>query len=371
MSQSWDYFDRYWERDDPITLPPNPVINKELYLKWRSPRTGKKNPEKASNPVWTWLARTRICGYTANKHFDGPDSLEAGPVWSAHRFGQSITPLPDGRVIFVAGEHEDHYDPDFYIYNDVFVLYPDKKFDVYIYPRSVFPPTDFHSATLVGDEIIVIGSLGYHGQRDEGVTQVFSLNTGDFSMRRIQTSGDMPGWIHNHTATLSDDRTSIILSGGTVFHQQNLIDNINEWSLDIRSGRWTRLSKHTCQQWVVFRRDKERIHLFDISMLEQPVFERKKLIKELGYEPDMNVFRNLYEPDIEHMKIPDDKDAWSQKFIKINEAIVRYKEGMSSVEMLIKGELSQDMIDSLVADLKNKLEILERAPCSAKQMPAL
>jgi hypothetical protein len=41
----------------------------------------------------------------------------------------SLTLLPDGRAIQIGGEHEDYYDPDFCIYNDVFVHEPDRSID--------------------------------------------------------------------------------------------------------------------------------------------------------------------------------------------------------------------------------------------------
>ena len=79
----------------------------------------------------------------------------------------------------VAGEHEDGYDPDFCIYNDVIVHHPDGRLEIIGYPESLFPPTDFHTATLVGDRIIVIGSLGYQGSRVYGTTPVFALSIDD------------------------------------------------------------------------------------------------------------------------------------------------------------------------------------------------
>lgn len=84
--------------------------------------------------------------------FDDTDSLDE-PVWCFHRFGKSITEFPDGRIIEIGGEHEDYYDPDFCIYNDVVVHYGGGRFEIFGYPEEVFPPTDSHSATLVGDVI--------------------------------------------------------------------------------------------------------------------------------------------------------------------------------------------------------------------------
>ena len=93
--------------------------------------------------------------------------------------GQPSVTLPDGREVYIAGEHEDHYDPDFYIYNDVVVMDGDQC-DILGYATDIFLPTDFHTATLVRDEIILIGNLGYPEDRDPTTTQVFRLNTRDW-----------------------------------------------------------------------------------------------------------------------------------------------------------------------------------------------
>ncbi len=53
----------------------------------------------------------------------------SAPVWCFERYGQSITCLPDGRFVQIGGEHEDSYDRDFCIYNDVFVHRPDGTFE--------------------------------------------------------------------------------------------------------------------------------------------------------------------------------------------------------------------------------------------------
>ncbi len=85
----------------------------------RSPRFGAKNGERMEIPFWTAMIRAGVSAWEASELFD--DVERASPVWCAQRFGQSITFLPDGRIVQIAGEHEDHYDPDFCIYNDVFV----------------------------------------------------------------------------------------------------------------------------------------------------------------------------------------------------------------------------------------------------------
>ena len=95
--------------------------------------------------------------YVARQKFNDEELGQA--VWCYDRHGHSLTKLPDGRFIGIAGEHEDYYDPDFFIYNDVFIHDGAGRVEIYRYPQDIFPATDFHTATLVGDQIIIIGSL--------------------------------------------------------------------------------------------------------------------------------------------------------------------------------------------------------------------
>jgi hypothetical protein len=44
------------------------------------------------------------------------------PVFCFRRFGRTETKLPNGRIVYIGGEHEDIYDPDLNIYNDVVVF---------------------------------------------------------------------------------------------------------------------------------------------------------------------------------------------------------------------------------------------------------
>jgi hypothetical protein len=166
------------------------TVTREQFLEWRAPRFGSANPERMTNPVWKWFVETKLNAFQANEHYEGPNSFDAGPCWTFDRFGQSSTKVADGRTIFVAGEHEDHYDPDFYIYNDVVVVEPNGAIEIYGYKSEVFPPTDFHSATQVGDQIIIIGSLGYRQQRKPNFTPVYSLHIPTLQITELKTSGE-------------------------------------------------------------------------------------------------------------------------------------------------------------------------------------
>jgi hypothetical protein len=242
-----DSDDILWDPAGRVGSEPDASVTPELFKVWRSPRFGRSNPERMNNPVWEWLIRCRVSAYWANKEFNGPSSFKGGPCWSFRRFGQSKTILPDGRVVLIGGEHEDFYDPDFCIYNDVVVQLPDKNIEIYGYPESVFAPTDFHSATLIDDCIIVVGCLAYTKQRRLGITPVFKLDLQTFSMSSVHCIGDAPGWLHKHDATYVSQENAIVITGGLVVRagpDQSVVKNIDDWKLHLTDRRWERLIKH-------------------------------------------------------------------------------------------------------------------------------
>lgn len=164
------------------------------FLAGRTPRFGTDNPEKMEIPFWTAMIRAGVSAYHASERFDEVERVS--PVWCAQRFGQSITFLPDGRIVQIAGEHEDYYDPDFCIYNDVFVHHPDGSIEIFGYPAATFPPTDSHTATLVGGHIYIIGSAGHSGARNDAGPPVYRLDTATFHIERVSVDGKGPGRDH-------------------------------------------------------------------------------------------------------------------------------------------------------------------------------
>ncbi len=160
---------------------PGPEVTPKLFRKWQKARRGSTVAEDLTNPVWLWLFRGRVDPYHVNERFKTRLGKMLGSVdypgnarWAGCRMGQSRTELADGRVFWIAGEHEDYYDPDFFIYNDVIVAHPSGEVQIVGYPELSFRPTDFHSATAVGDDrtILLIGNVGYSDERDVGRTQI-------------------------------------------------------------------------------------------------------------------------------------------------------------------------------------------------------
>jgi hypothetical protein len=220
---------------------PKLSISEQDFTEQAVPRFGRSNPEPCLPDFWSEQIRTNRSGFEAESDCIGRSrSGKHPPVWSFQRHGRSITPLMDGRLVIVAGEHEDHYDPDFFIYNDVTVISADGSVDHYTYPREVFPPTDFHSATLFDGKIVLIGSLGNAADYAPPKTQVLALSLENFSITELETTGINPGWIHKHKAVLED--TSIRVSGGirVADDKKQLVplDDGAEFILDLQTLNW-------------------------------------------------------------------------------------------------------------------------------------
>ncbi|MEL7242350.1 MAG: ankyrin repeat domain-containing protein [Cyanobacteria bacterium J06573_2] len=202
-------------------------------------RFGIRNPEIIENEFWDCMIRSEVNAYTARS--DDDSLFDNAPIWCYQRFGRTTTILPDGRIVEIAGEHEDFYDPDFCIYNDVVVFDGKGNFQIYGYPEEVFPPTDFHSATLVDNYVYIIGSLGYINQRYKNETPVYRLDCHTFKIEKIETTGNKPGWISGHKAKFQSP-SQILISGGQLWKivndKNNLIDNTLDYILNLNTFEW-------------------------------------------------------------------------------------------------------------------------------------
>lgn len=230
-----------------VTPPDEWLLAPQDYHIDKYPRFGRSNPEVMDVPFWQEMVKSGGWAYGARCHYRDTefDWESRQPVWCSARFGQSMTLLPDGRVVAIAGEHEDYYDPDFCIYNDVVVYDGRGDFQIYGYPKEVFPPTDFHTATWVDGWIYIIGNLGYLKERSVGETPVYRINCTTLEIEPVVTTGDRPGWISKHRAVLRDRH--IHITGGRVWtidlDKPTLTDNPDEYVLDLNRLHWERQVK--------------------------------------------------------------------------------------------------------------------------------
>ena len=229
-------------------------VSKEYYTRGRYQRFGKSNPERAVEPFWLDMIKTGVNAYQARKNYKDDFNDKSEPVWCYSRFGRSTTLLDDGRIIEIAGEHEDYYDPDFCIYNDVTVFNPGGEIETYIYPKETFPPTDFHTATLVGDVIYIIGCLGYSDARKIGLTPVYRLNISTYGIEAVPTTGQNPGWIYQHKASLQGN--AITINGGIIeTGEKDGMDNKDSYILNLASFEWEKHEDLASCLWSIAQAD--------------------------------------------------------------------------------------------------------------------
>ncbi len=358
----------------PEAMRPPSTVTPELFTEWRAARTGTGNPERMTNPVWVWLARQpEISAYLASKHFGG-DGTGRSAGWTNQRFGQTVTVLPDGRTLAIAGEHEDSYDPDFWIYNDVIVTAPNGDVEIYGYPRNAFPPTDFHSATLVDDHIYIVGNLGYATTRKRR-TQVLRMHTGTFAVEQLETTGEDPGWLSDHEATRSGDGSCITVSRGQCEKKRDerhfLRETIDDYVLDLKTLGWTRLTDRRWQQFELARSDERVGNLWDISQLadyvERPddefsVQQAAHYRERLGREPDLGGWRSRFQPPVPHEQVPRNDDNWRVHRIRVDGTIVRYVDNHRGARVVIEGAVPATVVIAIVDDLRTKLSRADASP---------
>jgi hypothetical protein len=226
-----------------------PLAPIESFVPHRVRRFGVLNAQVMNNPFWFYMMGYAGPAYNAYPLVFGSrpkQSEREHPVWCWKRFGQTRTVLDEGewneRVIYIGGEHEDSYDDDFCIYNDVVVVDRDVGATIYGYPREDFQPTDFHTATAVDSFIYIVGCLGYTDDRNVDRTPVYRLDTNTMRIDRIQTYGEKPGWIWKHEARYERETNSIVVEGGKrLVSKEPFADETVEakYALDLNDNYWS------------------------------------------------------------------------------------------------------------------------------------
>lgn len=349
-------------------------INPSLFLEWRSPRFGDSNPTRIQSKVWEWLTKSKLSGYGATEKMDGPSPFDSGPTWSFDRFGQSSTSLPDGKKLYIGGEHEDHYDPDFFIYNDVVVEHPNGDLEFYCYPRESFLPTDFHSATQIDSHVVIIGSLGYPEDRQVGHTQVYLLNLLNYRIDKVSTQGDAPGWISEHKAQLNKDEGSIIVTGGNVYlgEEHSLRENIDDWELDLKSWKWKKLTERNWPRFEVLREDRKPNHLWEVrqalwsksvNWTDHYNEELSRLEEELGYKPDVSKIKELYIFPFPTGELEEDDNEHNLFWTYVDGVKVRFLEDHFSLIVTVEGNLPASTVETMQELLLDRLSTLENVSC--------
>ena len=289
--------------------------------------------------------------------------------------GATRTPHPEGRMICIAGEHEDHYDPDFCIYNDVVVLDLDGSVAIYGYPADVFPPTDFHSATLIGDRVIMIGRLGYTGERHPGVTPVMVLDLTTYQIRELPSHGELPGWIFGHEAELRPE--GITIRGGEVIEEvdgeERIRRNFDDFMYEPATGHWKRLTDRKWRQFSI--RDKEnKVFMKGAPFRGCCSMDAETCKGESLDMPDLGDTFVYVQPESLLPRSFEYASTISEEFsledrITVDGIEVSIKLESFAIEIMIEGEMDESRADALVQDIREGNESETGRTCVEKTFP--
>ena len=220
-------------------LPSGDAADEPLNKALASIVTGQRNPEPIANAFYDRQIRTfqsASAGLVEHTDASRDDRFDLAPSFSFDRLGRSVTSLKDGRVVLIAGVHEDRHDPNHHVYNDVCVVQPDGKFDYFAYDPDAFPPTIDHSATEVAGDLWLIGNdFWYSHQKMPAQAQVLRLDLRTFRMSPVVTKGRDPGSIFGHEAKL--EGSEILISGAKAHPRRPDLDG-QTYALETNTGTW-------------------------------------------------------------------------------------------------------------------------------------
>lgn len=94
-----------------------------LFYKHRSAQHVSRvtqNPTRIQNPFWKYIIENGEDPFEIKKMYGLERHYSEPAIFTfANRFGRTITKLPDNRVVFIGGEHEDYYDVSSHVHEKI------------------------------------------------------------------------------------------------------------------------------------------------------------------------------------------------------------------------------------------------------------
>lgn len=372
------------------------TLNDEIlahFEQFKFPQNCVQNPTNLTNPYWQWVIQHRlnpnqILNVVPNadenlrnkRHFgETTPTCECPPLWSFQRMGQTQTMLPDGREIFIGGEFDDFYDPNFCIFNDVVVKYPNGDIQIFAYPENIFPPTDFHSAILIDGYIYIIGNMGYFNQRNYNSTPVYRLNIHSYKMEKIETRNHI-GWLNQFKTSIKDGQ--IIITEGKVFDDDcsPMRENIDDWAFNPSTRTFQNLTNRHWQGFWLRRKDFDHLltprywsaMLYEYLLDDDDIVndELSRLKDFFGDKYQYDLYKSLFTPPMAHSEMILSQEHFDEVEIYVLDDIkIRYVFHFDYLQVYIQGQLDDNHLTLLQENLCHKMSKLENCPCEIKLLP--
>lgn len=324
------------------------------------------SPQMNSGDIFQWRMREDFSPYQIRCHLQEMGYTIKQPIWTfLLRMGQSVTELPDGTKVSIAGEYEDYYDPDFKIYNDVMIQKMNGEIQLWHYPIEQFPPTDFHTAYYdqVTHSIFLIGNLGYPENRKEDSTQVLRLNLNTLEIEKLECFGNIPSWLHHHEMKVINQH-ELEFSNGHVIKNKKYLRNLYTWRLNIRTLEWSLPKQTIFDHWTLKSEHYYGFPFFECHQLlwdeenitaEEFEQSKQKIINHLGYLPNYKVYRWLYIP-LDDAIITQDEHEYSKYISNLYGYTLWYFENDDLMQAVFPDHIPYDFQKFLLNDLVYRLK---------------
>ncbi|MFC4996057.1 hypothetical protein [Rubritalea tangerina] len=269
---------------------------------------GVQAAQDMTNPFWSTVCRRSLMPIKPM-----PPSMSEffrlQAMLSYERFGMSETKLEDGRTILIAGEHEDYYDPDFFIYNDVIVKDANERFKSSAIPKTSFQPLTF---TVPLSSATVSTSLApwLHRQAQEKDTPVYYLDLKDYTIHQVNSGQALAGSSSMKRSTNSRPTPSPSIVGKRWIDSGDIIDNFSKWQLKLDTKQWTLVEERPWSQFRFSRKDGESNLLFDVRLDMPPIdastFEDPDtpMDQETKEKKQKDILKKVYERKSKHSSRP-------------------------------------------------------------------
>jgi hypothetical protein len=251
----------------------------------------------------------------------------------------------DGRVVYLGGDHEDSYDPDFCIYNDVVVFGPktelrcmdiQKRFSC----RSTFTrplSSATESSSLVVWATQTLAAWAIH--------RYMSLTCQVFALPRSRPRGRCQA---GSSSTVRNSNREVLSSirGGELIEErgggQRYRRNVEDYALDVGSGVWRRLTNRNWRQ-------------FSIRQEDDGLF-----IQERRLSPENLVPRNT-------MRAVVAEEKWNRAQILVKGIPVSIIVGVHDIEVIIEGDLPSEISVQVAEQVRVNAEAAIKRPCVVEE----
>ena len=147
-----------------------------------------------------------------------------------------------------------------------------------------------------------------------------------------------------------------------------LRENIDDWSLNLKTKTWRRLTTRNWRTLELMREDKSRNRFWEIrqaiwnnEVKWRESYEKsiQQLENDFGQKPQLDIFEKLYEFDFDHSPVKEHDEENNTYWIEVGEVIVRFLEDHYYLRVIIEGDLAKNKIEHIQESLKAKLSELE------------